>query len=762
MPKASKITGADTPAAKIKKILTRLPSCPGVYEMLNETGETLYVGKAKDLRKRVQSYFRNSAELSPRIRKMLEKTMDLQWTEVSSEVEALILETNLIKEKRPKFNILMRDDKNLAYFCVTLAEDFPRLLLTRRIVKDGSLYFGPKTSASSVRQTIDLLQEIFKFRTTPLTIHEIEPGKVEVKNPGNIKYPCLNYHIGKCSAPCIGAISKAEYRARIDEVIKFLRGDGGEILKNLESKMKAAAAEKEFEKAAHWRDLFLMVQTICEKQIVAAPDEFSADVIGAIEKFDRAFFHVFQIRSGKIINSETFSLALEKEERLTEALFAFLREHAEQVADAPKVLVLSAEIFPEQEQAAWAEFFTRKWGHNVEISLPQKAKRQKLLELAQQNALSYAVRNAANFMKHEVDHAAVLRKLQEKLGMKKLPERIECFDISHLGGTETVASMTVFLSGEAHPKDYRRFALRTIAHGEIDDFKSMREVISRRLKHIPRQLPAEYKLQKITAKNDLTALQKIYKKAKWKFPKPDTVEYLGVKKEAEIRAFLSFTEKDEQEMVQTLWIHPKDVKRNFAYFLLRKLVCTSVAKKIFLPKNLVPNLNTELEELGFELEKDIWVLKNLAQKKKAPESLEALPELIVIDGGKGQLSAANEILQTFPFAAEITICSLAKKFEEVYIPGRSLPLAITKDSPEGQLLQRIRDEAHRFAIGYQGDLHRKKQQKSLLDEIPGIGAKTKQKLLKAFGSVSGIREASDEEVIQVVGEKTCVLLRKNL
>ncbi|MBI5415066.1 excinuclease ABC subunit UvrC [Candidatus Peregrinibacteria bacterium] len=754
---------------KLKKSLRHLPSTPGVYEMLSEDGDTLYVGKAKNLRKRVQTYFRVKAVLSLRIQKMIEKTHDIFWTEVSSEVEALILESNLIKEKRPKFNILLRDDKSYAYFCVSIRDDFPQITLTRHVIKDGSLYFGPKISAGSVRKTIDLLRDIFLLRTTNLEITEISPGKVEVKNPGNIKYPCINFHIKKCSAPCIGNIFKEEYRSRIQKAIKFLKGDTKEVLADLEKQMQESAEKREFEKAARVRDLFRAVESISEKQIVSAPDEFSADVIGTCLKFGHAFFHLFQIREGKVINSETFSLSMNSSEDSEEALFAFLREHSDRAADIPKTLVLSLQIFPKEEQEIWEKFFQEKWHQKIEISLPEKGKRKKLLELAEKNAESYAIRNAASFLKHEEDLDKVLETLQKKLKMKHIPKRIECYDVSHFGGTETVASMAVFVEGEEKNAEYRRFQLKTIAHGEINDFKSMEEVILRRLKHIPRQMPDGWKVQKVNSKKDMEFIVAATS-GKNEGANPNSrpnenfiilkngEKIIGILERKPVGATLAVAQSEE---IQISWMDSKlamTQKSEVGYFLVRKLLEISESKKIFFSG---VDDDRHLENLGFIFENECWVFKNLSKKKKY-DSLKIIPDLLVIDGGKGQLSSAKKILDEFPFAKKIQLCSLAKQFEEVYITGNSKPLAITADSPEGKLLQRIRDEAHRFAITYNADLHKKSQQKSVLDDLPGIGTKTKKKLLQAFGSISGIRDASDEKLLEIVSEKVLREIKKGL
>lgn len=771
----SAINPNDQSRQVIQARLAKLPSQSGVYEMKNEEGETLYVGKAKNLKNRVKSYFLASAKHSPRINKLLEKTHDLSWTETSSELEALVLESNLIKEKRPKFNILLRDDKSFLYIKVSLQEDFPRIFSTRRIVRDGSLYFGPKTSASAVHKTLELLQNIFLFRTTPLEITELGEGKVSVKSLGNTKYPCLNFHLKKCEAPCIGNISKKEYRNRIDQAIRFLKGDYHAVEQGIESSMKKAALEKNFERAAHFRDLLLAIRSIAERQIVSAPDELSADVVGSFEKFGRAFFHVFSIRDGKVINSETFPMPCEED--FSECLNAFLREHSERVADAPKNLVLSPAIFPKEEKEVWEFFFREAWGHKVDISLPQKGKRHNLMKLAEQNAESYAMRNAASFLKKEESSDETLALLQKKLSLPAIPKRIECYDISHFGGTETGASMVVFEDGEAKNEDYRHFSIHTLERGKIDDFASLREVLSRRLLRLPKILPEKKSVALVSRKKDfqiftpLSPLPPLEGQKIWGlFEEKDAKKILlgGI--------FFFLHTKDQIECSSPIHIPSYEFSENEVQILLEHFIKTQKADTLFW--RMETKWKPLFERLGFLpfslSKKSILLPEALLKenpetlyflsppKKKKQESFEKVPDLIVIDGGKGQLSSAYSSLLSSPYGQQIAICSLAKKYEEVFIPKASKPINITKDSPEGKLLQRIRDEAHRFAITKNRIDREKTAQKSLLDSISGIGGKTKKLLLQTFGDIGGIRSAPDEELLKVVSKKVLLSIRENL
>jgi excinuclease ABC subunit C len=787
----------------IQEKLKALPNTPGVYEMKNEDDETLYVGKAKNLKNRVKSYFLPSAKHSPRIQKLIEKTQDLTWTETSSEVEALVLETNLIKEKRPKFNILMRDDKNFVYIKVTVNEDFPRIFTVRRMIKDGAKYFGPKTSTSSVHKTIDLLQTLFRFRSTPLEITEESPGKVEVKSAGNTKYPCLNFHLKKCDAPCIGNITKEEYAKKIEGSLRFLKGEYKEVLKDLEEQMKQLAMDGKFELAAKIRDQLFAVQKISEKQLASAPDEFSADIIGTVEKFGRAFFHVFSIREGKIINSETFSVDLgsggkveseNSDSRLQEALSAFLRDHAERVADSPKALVVDGELLEEGKEV-WEDFLREKFEHAVEVSLPQKGKRKKLLDLAAKNALSYAERNAASFIKHNEDIDKTLKTLQEKLGMENFPKRIECYDISHFSGTETVASMVVFDEGGPKTSDYRYFNIKSLERGEIDDFASLQEALTRRLARLPEPISENLEFGKITRKSDFIALRQAQ----------------GDKIGGELCSKIAFSEKTLQKVTESYFygifdrssqkLRPTRKKKGakkesvekklIGHAFLQKTSEIKVVKILLFdaPENTKEVfLKSLLDSLsGYEMkvenlrEEDVPIFEkysflplsqgegrgegvSLTKKatKKSRESLEQVPDLLVIDGGKGQLSSVCKVLKNSPYSEKISICSLAKREEEVFLPNKKDSINIEKNSPEGKLLQQIRDEAHRFAITKNRSDREKSAQKSLLDEISGIGPKTKKQLKEKFGGVVGIRNASDIELLEVVSEKVLKKLRESL
>lgn len=781
----------------ISKLLEQLPLSPGVYEMKNTEGETLYVGKAKNLKNRVRSYFQNSKDHSMRIKKLIEKIDHIEWTETRTEVEALILENNLIKEKYPKFNILLRDDKTYAYIKIT-NEDFPRVQLVRKVLKDGAKYFGPKISTSSVRQTIDLLHDLFKFRSTPIQIDSLPEGKVEVSS-GNQKYPCLNYHLKKCDAPCVGNISKTEYAKKVVQAVRLLKGDTKETIEMLHQEMMDWAKSGKYELAAKLRDKIQSIESISEKQIISAPDDFCGDVIGVYSNFGHVFFHVFSLREGKVINSETFSVQVKNESSLQrlshdnqkEAIDSFLKGHVARVSDIPKTIILDQHFINDEEKELWEKFFTSEWGKKIEIILPQKGKKNDLLQLAHQNAESYATRHAMSFMKNDEQEEETLQTLKEKLGMKNLPSRIECYDISHFSGEKTVASMVVFEDGKAKNKDYRSFNIKTLDRGDIDDFKSLAEALSRRLAHLPEKFPNHWNIGKLSRKKDFIELTKLRHEHKAWTPLDSKISFknnvLTKNKES---AFYGFFESTEIKMGNkpskiskvfnpniSVCVSDNDYWEEGSEIIFLegdgkidmqqiRFFCTSLFQKLKKQEYKVRVHNIEIQEylksIGFEEQEHGEFWKQWFSNKN--NSFVKKPNLLVIDGGKGQLSSTWEILKTSPFAKDITICSLAKKEEEVFTIKESqiIKTDIEKNSPEGHLLQRIRDEAHRFAITKNRIGREKNAQKSILDEIHGIGPKTKKLLKTKFGGVAGIRNTSDEELLHVVSKDILKKLREKI
>jgi excinuclease ABC subunit C len=598
----------------------KIPTDAGCYLFLDGEGEVLYVGKAKNLRKRVRSYFQKT-DKSPKTASLVKKIRAIETRIVSSETEALILENNLIKELQPRYNILLRDDKNFLYLRIT-NELFPRLEITRRIVRDGSFYLGPKTSAKKFRATIAFCQKIFQIRTCRLDFDKC--GGI-AKNPEKRKIPCLDFHIKKCSGPCDAQISPENYRAEIDRMKKFLRGDTREVLQNLKEKMMEFATAKNFESAAKMRDLIQSIESSTQRQTVQFSDLVARDFVHFFRDGRSAFFVRLVFRNGKFLDQNEVEFHAEKFESDAELIEKFLQQFYERVDEMP------AEIFiPEKLENAEQISEILK----TELKIPQRGEKRKVLQLARKNAEKFCETKKLESASQAENFASALPELAQILDLAEPPRRIECFDISHFAGQATVASQVVFFDGEPKKSQYRRFHLKSLPAGKIDDFAAMTEVLTRR-----------------------------------------------------------FARTDDKKFAETL------------------------------------------------------------------------PNLIVIDGGKGQLSAVLKIFKNLKipnFNPKKQIIALAKQEEEIFTPEKKDPLELDKNSAASKLLQRCRDEAHRFAITFNRSVRGKTATKSILDEIRGIGPATKKKLLKTFGSVSGIREASDEKLLEFVSAKTLQNLRKNL
>ncbi len=817
---------------EISEILEKLPKQAGVYEMRDENNEILYVGKAKDLSSRVRSYFRESANHSIRIQKLVEKIKNIEWTTTRTEAEALILEDNLIKEKRPRFNILLRDDKTYSYIKIT-NEDFPRIILVRKVLKDGAKYFGPKTSGSAVRKIIDMLNDIFLFKTSTIGITENTETREILLDSGNQKVPCLNYHLKKCHAPCMGKISKDEYSKIVEKALHFLRGDTKEIIEFLSNKMMDYAKNSKFTLAAKTRDVIKSIENISEKQIISAPNELSADIIGLYTNYGHVFFHVFSARNGKIINSQTFPVMIKNESSLSpvpfsvqqEALNAFLASHANRVSDFPKTIVVDKDFIDADEAKVWEQYFTEELqvlnGAKVEISLPEKARRKELLDLAHQNAEDYAKRHAMSFIKKDENYEETLQVLQKKLEMKNFPKRMECYDISHYSGEKTVASMVVFENGKEKKSDYRSFNIKSInTETGIDDFKSLAEALTRRLVRLPEKFDENWKTEKLKRKQDFELLsklnliknfvslsskinkskklekliytdiyavfqekleekseEKLEKRKKLKKSKKIICDYgnifasvsVNVIKHAKILLLL---ENKENSSIGDVQNFEKQARKLLLDIFLKT---KSEAYKIYINNKNSTNIISFLESLGFEEKTDaetgeLYMWKEGKLSTSLTDSFLQVPDLIVIDGGKGQLSSTWNILKNTEYADKIKICSLAKREEEVFVirynsenfESEMYKTDIEKNSNEGHMLQRIRNEAHRFAITKNRAGREKILQKSILDEIEGIGGKTKKILKQKFGGVVGIRNATDEELLEVVSKKVLKRIRENV
>jgi len=602
----------------IAQILKTLPDKPGCYLMKNTDNKIIYVGKAKNLKNRVRSYFHSDLRQDNKTRKLVFEIRDIEWIVVGSELEALILEMNLIKRHRPKFNVRLKDDKRYPYIKVTLADPFPKVLVTRNMLQDGSRYFGPFTSAWAVYQTLDVLRRIFPYLTCDREI------------TGKDKRPCLYYDIKLCTGPCIGAIDQTGYRDMIDDLMAFLSGGSDPILSKLSAAMNIASQDLNFEKAAVLRDRIKAVQSIIEKQKVVFPNDYlDSDVLAIAREEGEACVQVFFVRQGKLIGREYFILEGTEDSPDSEILSNFIQQFYSEAASIPDQMLLPEQIEEAQIISQWLR--TQKNGKRVELKVPRRGQSRDLIQIARENATETlaALRKQWEVDTHKQETALI--ELSTALGSQKPLNRIECYDISHTQGIATVGSMIVFEQGVPAKRQYRKFNINSTSIGNPDDFASMEEVLRRRFN-------------------------------RW----------------------LSFRETE-------------------------------------------------------------------SVNRSKDESFSYTPDLIVIDGGKGQLGRVVKVLREFNLLESIQVIGLAKREEEIFFPNQSEPLKLPDHSPAYYLLQRIRDEAHRFGI----TSHRQRRGKiglaSQLETIPGVGPTRRKRLLLRFGSIDNIKSASIEELSNTPG-----------
>jgi excinuclease ABC subunit C len=628
--------------AHLRAVLRQLPLAPGVYLMKGPDGRVLYVGKADLLRHRVRSYFGSKTGLDSRILRMTAEVADIEYIVTDTVSEAFLLEGNLIKEHRPRFNIRLRDDKSYPFVKITLAEDFPRIVRTRKLTRDGSRYFGPYASASSVDETLKLLRRIFPFRTCNL---EIPEGKRVLERP------CLLYYINRCQGPCIQAIEKAPYRATISRIVDFLEGRQEGIAAELRADMQRHSDGLRYEQAAVARDKLRAVERTIEQQKVAAYSRAEQDVIGIAREEGEACLQLFVIRNGKMIGREHFIVEGARDVTDGEVLGSFLQQYYAATERPPREVVLP---FAPTEPDALAAFLSDRRGSRVTLTVSQRGAKRRMVALATQNAVEALSRERAEWLADAGKRDQALEVLAAALELPGPPERIECYDMSNIQGTSAVGSMVVFVNGRPEPREYRRFRIRS---GDTpDDFRMMAEVIRRRFSRASR-LRAETGALSLAAVGADPAF-----------------EGLG----------------DEDEADQ-------------------------------------PPRPTAARDAG-------W----------------ALPDLVIVDGGKGQLSAAVAAMRELDIR-DVPVAGLAKRFEELYLPERSDPIVLPRNSQGLYLVQRIRDEAHRFAITYHRSVRGRQALASVFDDIEGVGPVRKKSLLKRFGSVRRIREASVEELAETPG-----------
>ena len=578
--------------------LKLLPDSPGVYLMKDARGKIIYVGKAIVLKNRVRQYFQSSRNQSPKVRAMVSHVVDFETIMTANEVESLILEANLIKKHRPRYNIRLKDDKSYPYVKVTVQEEYPRVFITRRVLRDGARYFGPYTNVTALRDSLKLLKRLFPLRTC-----RTMPDR-----------PCLEYHIKRCLAPCVGKVTEEDYRAMIRAVLLFLEGRTDDVERELEHRMALAAEAYHFETAARLRDQLAAVRKAAERQniVTGAGDQ---DAIGMARSAAGVCMQIFFIRSGKMIGREHFLLRGSEEESDADILRAFLEQYYDQATFVPREVLLPHAIDAAEQEIIERWLAERKGGGKVILLTPQRGTKRDIVLMATGNAEKFLADEETRRSLADEQTLGAVEELGRYLGLKKTPYRMECFDISHNQGQETVASMVVFEGGMPKKSDYRRFKIRS-AEGKPDDFLSMREVTTRR--------------------------------------------YVGL---------------------------PAD----------------------------------------------------------------ELPDLIIIDGGKGQLSSALEIIRNEAGHKDVPIVGLAKQFELVFTEGNPEPVELPRRSQSLYLIQRIRDEAHRFAITFHRKLRGKRNLVSVLDHIVGVGPKRRQSLWTHFGTLDKIKAASVDELAAVPG-----------
>jgi excinuclease ABC subunit C len=708
----------------IKDILKLLPNSPGVYKMIDKGGRVIYVGKANKLSSRVRQYFKKNYQHSTRTKKLVESIVDIKTIVVDSELEAVILENNLIKQLQPKYNILLKDDKNYVYIKIT-NDDFPIIRIVRKIEKDGAKYIGPKTAAHKVKETLKMLKKLFPFRHCGLNIQLLDDKTVE-KNGEHIypvkisnkiiKYPCLDYYIKRCIAPCIGKCSKKEYKTIIENVEEFLSGKGDKILADLNQRMKTFAENKEFEKAARLRDKIPKIEAILEKQKVSEPNQSDKDIINYCISHDRAYFNLFQVRDGQLIGQENFILgATELEEgESREVLEAFIKQYYSISANIGKEILIPHEV---ENQKEIENFINQQAEKRTKIIIPQKGKKHKLLELSAKNARIYADRNKPSWKTESKITKEAADRLQKILEIKDPLKRIECYDISHLSGTETVGSMIVFKNGTPKNKLYRKFQLRTVKD-KPDDYKSMEEVLYRRFNKISQSITQKDFKFKRARKKDQEHIEK-----HMKYKCETERKFYILEKDKKIAGHIAITNYSEKVSELTnLWVEEDYRKHKLGHKALKCAIAKAKSKRIYIicKEELkeyyqligfeeIKKIPQELEERYKVCEKRLKKVYAMAINKikvKEDESFKEIPDLVIIDGGKGQLSSAHKIFTRLEL--KIPHIALAKRLEEIFLPGNNIPILLEKNDKALHLVQRMRDEAHRFAITYNRKLRSKK------------------------------------------------------
>ncbi len=676
--------------AQLEERVKSLPLTPGVYIMKDVQGNVIYVGKAVALRNRVRSYFGSLKGQQPKVAMMVSNIADFEYILTDTELEALILENNLIKKHKPKYNIRLKDDKTYPYIKVTTNEEWPRVFQTRKQVSDGALYFGPFAGAGAAWRTLELLDKLFPYRTCDIQID------------GKAARPCLQYFIHRCLGPCASLADKGEYDKAISQVTLFLEGKQEQIIKDVRQRMEAAAESLAFESAAYLRDQMLALQRVVEQQKVLSTTPNDEDVIAFAREDGETCVQVFFIRQGKLLGREHFILEGTLDESDKEVMSKFITQFYDEASYIPPKLLLQNDI---SEAAIIEQWLRQRKGSKVMISVPRRGQKRELVDLVAKNAAETLEQLRVKLLSDERKASTALTELQQALSLPAWPLRMECYDISHTQGTNSVASMVVFENGVPKKSEYRRFKIKTVAGN--DDYASMQEVLYRRLK---RAATERRKLGLTSTQAQTTA--------------PATASITASVEGAEMVASFSDEQSDNPRIANIN--ETEGIERSEQIEEADRLADSS------------HELNEEAGGQGQEAE------------AATISSWAVLPDLIVVDGGKGQLNAAYEVLKQLEMT-DLAIVGIAKREEEVFRPGDSTPVILPRDSQALFLVQRLRDEAHRFAITYHRNLRGKAQIASTLDSVKGIGPRRKKELITRFGSVKGVREATDADLLAVPG-----------
>ena len=590
----------------LRQKIKDLPSSPGVYIMYSQSGQILYIGKAKVLKNRVSQYF-NAGVKTEKVARMVSKVYTFDYIITRNEVEALVLENNLIKQHKPPYNILLKDDKSYPFIRIDVKADFPRVEVVRKLRADGAKYFGPYMQGISSRDITDLIYSAFSLRSCSLNMNKIPPSH----------RPCLNYHIGRCLAPCTGSVSREEYKKQVDGVISFLSGNDKKVEDMLRERMQAASDREDYEQALYYKQKLDVLDKLVRRQVTALPKDLNIDVFAIASSGLNTVAAVLFVRGGKLLGGDKQvieDVSLDEKS----ALSSYISQYTSRVGYVADEVVTSVQL---DDEEAMAEYLSGIKGKKVNVLCPHQGIRRQLADMAESNAKDFLEKSLSVRERHDNMTVGAMMQLGELLRLPRIPVRMECYDISHVSGTDKVASMVVFVNGEPARGHYRKFHIKEVEGN--NDFASLQEALSRRLSHL-----------------------------------------------------------------------------------------------------------TEGEE-------DV--------------SFSSLPDLIVIDGGKGQLSSVLEAVGEW--SERINFISLAKREEEVFVPHQSEPIILPRDSYALKLLQRIRDEAHRFAITFHRNTRGKRMRHSSLEEIPNVGEKAAKKLLKSFGTIAAIKQATVPELMQVVNKR---------